>query len=287
MFIKPKNLNINITKLTNVIKMFNERIPMICPVGLEFDRVAAGRKYPVNFLHIVHSKPGERGVDGEATIFANKVIKTAFSPYKEWITDVLDLRECIKTLKEIVEEEKDAKRIYINVGTCSKIFAIAAIYVASLEPNRITLFYPKADVYIVMDVIKTIKDALEGEFEKHKKDLEELVELYESHGWTMCNQSKGKGFYDFDIIDVPIIPFKPLGRLQKRILTELYEKESFNSISDLIMALGKKRFSEQSVSRALRQLQGLGLVEVLGTKREKTPRITLAGNVYVETFLTK
>lgn len=257
---------------------------MICPVGLEFDRVIAGiHKYPVNFIHIVHSYAvdGEKAVDKEAQNFAKKIDENPYFKSQTHPTNILDLGDCIKTLKKILDIEKEAEKIYINVGTSSKIFTIASIYVASMEPNRIHLFYPKAGSYIVMEIIDLIKTALRDGLNKYKDKLNDLVDDYENHGWTT---SAREDRYSFDIIDVPVIPFKPLTKTQIKILNSLYKNKKFDSIKNLISSLDDKRIPPQSISRSLRQLQDLGLVKVSGKTREKQLSITPAGIIYLQTF---
>lgn len=262
-----------------------KRIPMICPVGLEFDRVIAGiHFYPVNFIHIVHSCPvnGEKAVDKEAQNFAEKIDENPYFNSQRHPTNILDLSECIRTLHKIIDLEKEADKIYINVGTSSKIFTIASIYVASIEPNRIHLFYPQAGSYIVMEIIDLIKIALKEGLDKYEDQLNGLIYDYENHGWTTSDKEDR---YDFDMIDVPVIPFKPLTNAQKNILSSLYKNKTFASIRDLISSLDDKQIPPQSISRSLRQLQDLGLVMVSGKTREKQISITSAGVVYKQTFL--
>lgn len=76
-----------------------KRIPMFCPVGLEFDRVVAGiHLYPVNFIHIIHSYPsdGEKtaAVDKEAQSFAAKIDDNPYFRPQKHPTNILDLTEC-------------------------------------------------------------------------------------------------------------------------------------------------------------------------------------------------
>ena len=258
---------------------------MICPVGLEFDRVIAGiHFYPVNFIHIIHSRPvnDEKAVDKEAQSFAEKIDENPYFNSQRHPTNILDLSECIKTLQEIINLEKEADKIYINVGTSSKIFTIASIYVASIEPNRIHLFYPQAGSYIVMEIIDLIKIALKEGLDKYENQLNDLIYEYENHGWTTSNKEDR---YDFNMIDVPVIPFKPLTKAQKNILNSLYENKKFASTRDLISSLDDTQIPPQSISRSLHQLQDLGLVIVSGKTREKQISITSAGTVYKQTFL--
>ena len=261
------------------------RIPMICPVGLEFDRVIAGiQSYPVNFIHLVHSYPidGEKAVDKEAQTFATKINESPYFRSETHPTNILDLGDCIKTLKKILDTEKEAERIYINVGTSSKIFTIASIYVASIEPNRIHLFYPKADSYIVMEIIDLIKTALKEGLSKYESQLHELIHEYENHGWTTSGREDR---YNFDMIDVPVIPFKPLTKTQLNILKSLYNNIQFDSIKDLISSLDDNKVPPQSISRSIHQLQKLGLIMVSGKTREKQISITESGIIYQQTFI--
>ncbi|MCK4796402.1 MAG: hypothetical protein KAT05_03420 [Spirochaetes bacterium] len=262
-----------------------ERVPMICPVGLEFDRVIAGiQKFPVNFIHIVHSYTidGKKAVDKEAQSFAKKINDSPYFKSQTHPTNVLDLSDCIKTLKKIMEIEKETENIYINVGTSSKIFTIASIYIASLEPNRIHLFYPKAGSYIVMEIVDLIKKALKGDLNEYKDQLSNLVHEYENHGWTTSDREDK---YSFDIINVPVIPFKPLTKTQMKILNSLYISAKFDSIKELILSLDDNNVPPQSISRSIRQLQDLGLVKTSGKTREKQLSITSAGMIYIQTFL--
>ena len=277
---------LNITKLCLlfVVEM-KTIIPMICPVGLEFDRVIAGiQLYPVNFIHIVHSQSidDEKAVDKEAQNFAEKIENNPYFRSQRHPTNILDLGECIATLQKIIEIEKEAEKIYINVGTSSKIFTIASIYVASQYPNRIHLFYPQAGSYIVVEILDLIKKVIKEGLDKYENELKELVDAYENHGWTKSNKEER---YDFDIIDVPVIPFKPVTKTQKNILNSLFVNKKFDSIKDLILSLDDVNIPPQSISRSIHQLQDLGLVTVSGKTREKQISITPAGIIYKQTFL--
>ena len=131
-------------------------------------------------------------------------------------------------------------------------------------------------------MLNLLKKALKEGIDKYEDDLKKIIDDYENHGWT---KSDKEDRYNFDIIDVPVIPFKPLTKTQKSILNSLDENKNFDSIKSLISSLDDKNIPPQSISRSLRQLQDLGLVMVSGKTRKKQLSITSAGIIYKQTFM--
>ena len=91
--------------------------------------------------------------------------------------NITDLKECINVLKKIVkgEIEENSKEMYINISTSSKIFTIAAIYLAGLYPHFIKLFYVRITNYLIQDFIEILDD--EDSFKDPQKFIDNLRKL--------------------------------------------------------------------------------------------------------------
>jgi len=126
-----------------------DKIVMISPVGLEKDRVLAGLKYfGITTIYLIQSKE-KKGVEKRlsdtvrsfSVELKDYLLKiTASINIKE--ADITNLQDCLRILSEIIKEEKknQANKIYINISTSSKIFAVAAVYIAGLDPFFIIPF---------------------------------------------------------------------------------------------------------------------------------------------------
>ena len=122
----------------------------IAPVGFEIDRIVLPAKQMKadKIWLLVHDNPNE----DKATPFIEKIQKQL---KKEKIKVVkehhnrLDLFQIIKTVKKIIEDEKE-NNVYVNLASGSKIQAIACM-MACMMYNRmknITPFYAEAESYL-------------------------------------------------------------------------------------------------------------------------------------------
>jgi len=144
-----------------------ERRIQICPVGFEYERVIEGvNKFPSNVIYLLKSyKRLEDSTQSTkkmveiAESFVNSlqnhfestkicspiVVKTNITKLEDMIREL-----CIIIKKEL---EKDVSQIFINNSTANKLFASAAMYVASFYPEKIKIFYLSASDYIINDLI--------------------------------------------------------------------------------------------------------------------------------------
>ncbi len=242
-----------------------ERIVMISPVGLEKDRVLAGfKKFGVTNLYLIRSvkKIGsEKRLADTVRTFAEEL-----ENYFEKIMDdlylkdvnITDFQDCLKLLKKIVKEEilKSIVKIYINISTSSKVFAIAAIYIAGLYPELIVPFYVRTSNYLFQDIIDILNDKENlKNSEKTIKKLLDKKQEFEDKGWT-------KG--EFEINLIPALPLKKFTEFQKTIFIELLEKQNECKLKDIIASLKRDNIKVSSfrtkLSYALRDLINYGLL---------------------------
>lgn len=245
------------------------RVVMISPVGLEKDRILTGfKKFGITHLYLIQSEEKENDNDEKrlsdtVRLFSNDLKKNLIKIYEENLkvinTNVTDLKDCMRVLKEIIDLElkKKVSKIYINISTSSKIFAIAAIYLAGLVPNIIIPFYARTSNYLVQDFIEILnnKELLQNPKECVNK-LIRLKEDFFQSGWT-------KGSYEIKII--PALPFKKFTDFQKDLFNELIKRNHSCKINELVKNRKNKKISERSfrskLSYALHDLVSYGLIE--------------------------
>ncbi len=122
----------------------------IAPVGFEIDRIVIPAKEmrADKVWLLVHDKPNE----DKATSFVEKIQKQL---KKEKIKVViehhnrLDLFEIIKSVKQIIENEK-GNNVYVNLASGSKIQAIACMMACMMfnQKKNIMPFYAEAKNYL-------------------------------------------------------------------------------------------------------------------------------------------
>jgi len=122
----------------------------IAPVGFEIDRVVIPAKEmrADKVWLLVHDKPNE----DKATLFVEKIQKQL---KKEKIKVViehhnrLDLFEIIKSVKQIIENEK-GNNVYVNLASGSKIQAIACMMACMMfnQKKNVIPFYAEAKNYL-------------------------------------------------------------------------------------------------------------------------------------------
>jgi len=186
----------------------------IAPVGFEIDRIVLPAKQMKadKIWLLVHDNPSE----DKATPFVEKIQKQLKKEKIKVVKehhDRLDLFQIIKTVKKIIEDEKE-NNVYVNLASGSKIQAIACM-MACMMYNRmknVIPFYAEAESYLgfegkqlsigvknVMEVptyeIQTPEqkhiDALKIIKEKGGKiTKKEMAELADSNGLISINAEK-------------------------------------------------------------------------------------------------
>jgi len=269
------------------------RIVTIVPVGLEYDRALVdlrGEKF-----YLIHGRPRgkEDWVNRHAKMFCERVadyltqsMKEVRGPYE---IDVLDMAQCVTLLKELVKEETridPSSRIRINVGTCSKIMALAASSVASLYNRNVELYYPKTRRYIVLEMLARI-DETGGPPHSRSEVFKRMLSEFRQHGLT-----RGAGFGSYQVVSVPAVPYQEPTRVQRDILNAFRQQERFRSVKDLVEFLMKRRGKidsrrgfRSSVSYALGPLVDLGIVRASREGTETRLELTDAGRLYCLLFL--
>jgi len=132
-----------------IMSLTNLRVH-IAPVGFEIDRIVLPAKEMKadKIWLLVHDKPNE----DKATPFVEKIQKqlkkTNIKVVKEY-HDRLDLFQIIKTVKKIIEIEKE-NHVYVNLASGSKIQAIACMMTCMMfnEKKNVIPFYAEAKDYL-------------------------------------------------------------------------------------------------------------------------------------------
>ena len=278
----------------------------ISPVGFEYQRILRGlRAYPCSYIYLLQSEIKENEYNGNHKIkyekdqeivdLSRKFAKKVKKHYKD-IADV-EIRDCsfvryTKAIKNITEilaeifalenEKRVIDKIWINIGTASKLFATAAMIVASFMPQKFNLFYVSSGDYTVNLL-----------FDK-KQTRESIAKIYQDNGLTY-----GKDGYE--IVEVPLIASVQLSDLANKIIiellnsTEMQTKGDFvsNEVSykDLLKGLGEKinkKLTKEQQTKAgrktkmkylhhINQLLERKLIETEIRKREKYFKLTEQG----------
>lgn len=134
----------------------NGNTTQIAPIGFEEDRATYGflRLGADKIYLLVDSKEDEWGEEArihaknvkeklQGVAFANNVIEKGYDPTHFGLT-----RE---TIKEVLEEERDTQRVYINISTSTKLCAIAAYDVAQNYENTILYYVVPEDYNIPIE----------------------------------------------------------------------------------------------------------------------------------------
>ncbi|WP_457559017.1 HFX_2341 family transcriptional regulator domain-containing protein [Candidatus Harpocratesius sp.] len=229
----------------------------ICPVGFEYQRILRGlRAYPCNILYVLQSeikkddykkKKSKAKYKKDQVIvdisknFARKVKESYEMIAEVFIRECSFIRytKCIKNLTEVLKEifalendDRTVENVWINIGTASKLFATAAMIVASFDPDRIHLFYVSSSNY----TINLLFD--------ETQTRESIVDIYQKNGLTF-----GKDGYE--IVDVPVIKSVKLSDLANRFICEILKyaemqdkkgeiQSNWVSYLDILNGLGEK-----------------------------------------------
>lgn len=135
--------------IDTIMKNISKLRVHIAPIGFEIDRVVIPAKVERadKVWLLIHDKPHE----DKATSFMEKIVKELKKlNIKVEIkrANRLDLFEIIKSVKEIILEEK-TNDIYVNVASGSKIQAIACMLASMIfnDKNNVKPFYAEAEKY--------------------------------------------------------------------------------------------------------------------------------------------
>jgi len=261
---------------------------MISPVGLEKSRVLAGfKKFGITNVYLIQSEKkseDEERLANKVRQFADdlhEILKKIMDNVHIINANITDLNSCLKILRKIIDKEikEDVEKIYINISTSSKIFAISAIYVAGLFPNIIVPFYAKTSNYLIQDFIDVLKDedSLNDE-KKYKVIINRLIEIkeeFENSGWT-------KGQYKIKV--VPALPFKKFTNFQKKVFSEIIKNNNKIKLQKLIDLLIPEEMGDRSfrskLSYALKDLMDYGLLRKEKEGREVILLITGIGEIF-------
>lgn len=274
-----------------------KRVVWILPVGLEFERVLASLNQGGNEFYVFYSKTDHK-VGSEAQRFAEKVrdyLEAGPFTVKGYEgIDVLDLSACISAFREVLKAEQaegDDFVLRVNIGASSKIVALAALYAASREPATFEIYYPRAENYLIMDIVGEVERVLEGIPEDGEQDLSrlrQLVDKYHKFGWTTRSDE------GYELQSVPIIPMQELSGIQQSILKVLQGEggmvESSGELAGKLFEAGLTdaaalEGARSSVSFALRDLRDWKFVETESVGRRKRVILTPAGRLYHEIFI--
>ena len=265
-----------------------DRIVMISPVGLEKDRVLAGLKnFGVTNIYLIQSigkKNAEKRLSDTVRIFASDLkvyLEKIMADIYIKEANITNLKDCLRVLSEIIKEEKKihTKKIYINISTSSKIFAVAAVYISGLDPSFISPFYVKTSNYLIQDFIEILENQVNFKDEKEKvfNRLIKLKEKFDRSGWTT-------GKYEVSLI--PALPFKNFSEFQKEIFQEISKNNNKCQLQDLIKNLKSEDVKERSfrskLSYALRNLLDYGIIKKLWEGRKKYLILTEIGEIFSE-----
>jgi hypothetical protein len=162
------------------------------------------------------------------------------------ILNITNIDAVIAIIGEIVTDERNIDKnckIYINVSTSSKLFAIIASYFASFYPKNILPFYLMTSKYLIARIVKNPK--LSKEFEEHGLSEGLFVRMW-----------------------LPVLPFMEIKKASKDVLRILQEAESNttrHNIKSITEALGLDydvQRNRQRLSFWLKRLQELSLLEM-------------------------
>lgn len=267
-----------------------KRNVMVSPIGLEKERILAGfKKFGTTIAYLIQSeeKTGEeKRLAKTVRSFANE-LKNLLEKTKEKVNlvdvNITDLKQCIIILKKIVktEIEKECNEMYINISTSSKIFTIAAIYIAGLHPQFINLFYVRTTNYLIQDFIEILDDNNAFiDTQDFLNKLRKLKKEYEDNGWT-----KGK----FEVKLIPSLPFKRFTQFQLDIFNELIKHENSIKMKDLIKNLKETELKERSfrskLSYALKDLIDYNMVKKIKEGNQVSLSLTEIGEIFSKILL--
>jgi len=220
----------------------------IAPVGFEVDRIviSAKKMNADKVWLLVHDNPSEdKALPYLKKILAqlkNQKIKTEIQRANR-----LNLFQILKSVKEIVEEEKD-NDIFVNVASGSKIQAIACMMACQMFNDRknIKPFYAEAEEYA----------AFKGEQTKGVKNIQSLPTFE-------IQRPKS------ELIGALKILIENNGKLQKKQMAELAEKEKLITVNAREENYTQARFAslDKNIIQPLQEQWKFIEVEKIGRNR--------------------
>jgi len=182
----------------------------VAPVGFEIDRIvlpAKKRKADKVYL-MIHENPSE----DKAGPFVEKIKKQLKKANIEVVTashDRLDLYKIIKSIKEIIEEEK-GNNVYVNLASGSKIQAIAGMMACMMfnKEKNVVPFYVEAKEYIGFkgqqssSGIKEILDIPPYEIQIPEQKHIKALKIIKDNSGKLTKKEMAKLAYDEKIIIV-------------------------------------------------------------------------------------
>ncbi len=258
-----------------------ERSVMIVPIGLEKHRVLKGCQiYPVNVVYLLvnpsstfkkekSKKSEEPGVYTHSKKFATKVFDKIKHSFREVIKIEAELNSfssSMHSLKQIFSKENKKhttlSRIYINISTASKAFAIAGYVFACQHPDICTVFYMGTKNYILLDYLEDSQNT-------------NLYEAFIENGLT-------KGPYKVN--EMPLLRVEHYSEEERNLIHYLSQKDQFDSIKMLMKHIHYKNDAAHRIrlKRHLEKLKSDGLIKLKREGKEvniiiKEKLVTLAG----------
>jgi len=199
------------TMMTNLTKL---RIH-VAPVGFEIDRIVLpAKEMKADKVYLIHE---ENPTKEKAGLFIEKIsekLKEFKIDYQLVGADRTDLFKIIKSIKEIIENEKD-NDVYVNVSSGSKIQAIASMMACMmfLEYDA-TPYYAEPKKYAQPTIIKSSKlkpqssglksiwDLPKYEMKKPGKKLVDALNLIKMKGGKITKKEMAKKAADDNLINV-------------------------------------------------------------------------------------
>ncbi|UYP46394.1 hypothetical protein NEF87_002679 [Candidatus Lokiarchaeum ossiferum] len=239
----------------NSLDLVEERNILVVPIGLENERVVKSCQiYPVNVIYLLKSNfesnsdhkeknSSQWGIEQYSKTIASEVIKkfeNTFFEIQPKNCHLGSLPSTISILNDIYEiEQKKGKlnKIYINISTASKLFAIGAYIFASQFPDICKLFYLATNNYLLLEHLKS-----------EKGDLEKLKTEFRKFGLT-----KGP----FKVVNIPILKSDPFSTDEKRLINYLAQFDHINSIKEILENLKKDTNAKERMNlrRSLEKLE--------------------------------
>jgi DNA-binding transcriptional ArsR family regulator len=194
----------------------------IAPVGFEFKRILAGIKYrPCNMVYLLTSQITQKNEFDEKLVklsqeFTDRLVShlNTSKTYEVISRDCsfIDYQTIIQNLciifKEIFKREDEfhiINEISINIGTATKLFVAAAMYLSSFFSNKIKLFYTNAKKY-------TINLLLDD-----KKSKKDILEIYKNEGMSYSDED----LKEYNIVEVPVSPIEKCPESVRNIILAL------------------------------------------------------------------
>lgn len=246
--------------------IIQQRNVLIVPIGLERDRVIQSyRVFPANIIYLLYSSSNQKdhvGVDYYSDFFRESVYKELKEKFLEVQIERCNFgsfEDSIRIINDIYQKEAKSNvlnRIFINISTASKIFAISSYIFASQHDQFTELFYMATSSYTLLDHLK-----FQGSKEDLKKDFLE-------HGLT-------KGPYQ--IIRIPVLKTIQYSSDEIRIIKFFQENKEIRSLKQLMQKLNIEENAAQRIKlqRILEKLRNEGLISI---QKEKKIVIIKANN---------